>query len=1002
MNDIRIISYNCKGFKNRNYDFVQDIFMRCEILLIQESWLYNFEIDKISNVLPDSAYLGVSAMRDCDVGRRGRPFGGCLIIYKNNLAIPVKQITTSSNRLCVATFIRDNIKLLVISAYMPTDDNSHITSQEYGEVLNEISGLLMMYNDFTLILGGDFNSDFQRQTLNTNLLNNFITLESLICSSMIYDIDFTYCSSNGAKSTIDHFILNENSFNDIADFRVLDEGNNMSDHCPILISIKCNDCFINGLQGDNSESLVYRWQEATSDHINNYKVVLDSLLDDLSLTANGIDCTDKFCVEHTDQILDYLYNIVNIMSYAASLTIPNKLNKNSNCHKDIKMPGWNMYVREYKEMTIKWHKEWCKSGRPSEGWLSNMRNESRAQYHRAIRFIKRNKDELIRFSVANSLKHKNFSDFWKEIRKLRGNDKKCSSVVVDNVVGDHNIANLFKGQYDKLYNETSCEFDISNVLFEDICNKCCSGMCNFDHSISKKDVEDSVKKLKCDKKDPINDLISNNLIHGSDKLFTHLSLVFQLLINHGISDASLNASILIPIPKDKRKSLCSSNNYRAIALSSIVGKVFEYIILLKLKLIIEISDCQFGYKNNSSTATCSFILNQVIQYYNSNQSNVFCLFLDASKAFDRVRHDKLFECLRKKNVCPLIIRIISNMYRLNTGRVRWNGAFSEKFSMSNGVKQGAILSPYLFNLYLDFLIIELNNSRVGCYIGNQAVNALSYADDLVLVSPTLQSMKVLLDIAIDYGNEFSVNFNPDKSFIMFYPFNNNFIPNINMFLNNVKINTVHMCKHLGYFMKSASFIYDFENVLNDIYVKTNILKCNFYNVDTASKIQLFKSHCMSLYGCELWSLHDPFINKLEISWKKSIRSLLNLPYRTRSVLLPYIIESLPLFSVIENRQFNFLARGLNHSNDFINFIFKNSIMSNTSFVTRNVNKIISKHKLSYYDIFTDRKFRFSIDNFNDYWRINMIKEILYIRDFNLYDFLNSHEIGNLLHYNCCR
>ena len=203
-------------------------------------------------------------------------------------------------------------------------------------------------------------------------------------------------------------------------------------------------------------------------------------------------------------------------------------------------------------------------------------------------------------------------------------------------------------------------------------------------------------------------------------------------------------------------------------------------------------------------------------------------------------------------------------------------------------------------------------------------------------------------------------------------------------------------------MKSSSIIYDFENFLNDIYVKTNILKCNFYNVDTASKIQLFKSHCMSLYGCELWSLHDPFINKLEISWKKSIRSLLNLPYRTRSVLLPYIIESLPLFSVIENRQFNFLARGLNHSNDFINFIFKNSIMSNTSFVTRNVNKIISKHKLSYYDIFTDRKFRFSIDNFNDYWRINMIKEILYIRDFNLYDFLNSHEIGNLLHYICCR
>ena len=123
-------------------------------------------------------------------------------------------MTTTSSRLCAATFVNDNFKLLILSVYMPIDDNSNSSALEYGFILNEIYGLLEIYNDFTLIIGGDFNTDFQRQTFNLDLLNNFITVESLICTSLIYDIDFTFESVTGARSTIDHFVFNKNSFND--------------------------------------------------------------------------------------------------------------------------------------------------------------------------------------------------------------------------------------------------------------------------------------------------------------------------------------------------------------------------------------------------------------------------------------------------------------------------------------------------------------------------------------------------------------------------------------------------------------------------------------------------------------------------------------------------------------------------------------------------------------------------------------------------------------------
>ena len=76
--------------------------------------------------------------------------------------------------------------------------------------------------------------------------------------------------------------------------------------------------------------------------------------------------------------------------------------------------------------------------------------------------------------------------------------------------------------------------------------------------------------------------------------------------------------------------------------------------------------------------------------------------------------------------------------------------------------------------------MELNNFRVGCYIGRRAINALAYADDLVLIEPTLQSIKTLLNITVKYGLQFSVSFNTDKSFVLCYPCNINFYSNINL------------------------------------------------------------------------------------------------------------------------------------------------------------------------------------------------------------------------------
>ena len=114
----------------------------------------------------------------------------------------------------------------------------------------------------------------------------------------------------------------------------------------------------------------------------------------------------------------------------------------------------------------------------------------------------------------------------------------------------------------------------------------------------------------------------------------------------------------------------------------------------------------------------------LISLYIQNQSPVFCTFLDASKAFDKLHYCKLFKLLVKREVPSLFVRLLANIYTQNFVRVSWGGAVSDYFSAVNGVKQGAVLSPVLFCIYVDDLLLLLSKAGVGCFIGPNFVGAL--------------------------------------------------------------------------------------------------------------------------------------------------------------------------------------------------------------------------------------------------------------------------------------
>ena len=142
---------------------------------------------------------------------------------------------------------------------------------------------------------------------------------------------------------------------------------------------------------------------------------------------------------------------------------------------------------------------------------------------------------------------------------------------------------------------------------------------------------------------------------------------------------------MIPIPKGGKVCSTNADLYRSIAISSILSKILDYIIIDQQADSLATSDYQFGFKSNSSTMLCSTMLIETIQYYDENRRQPFyVLFLDASRAFDRVCYSELFNILLDRKVCPQIVQLLYYMYLNQACCVKWNSKNSTDFAVCNG------------------------------------------------------------------------------------------------------------------------------------------------------------------------------------------------------------------------------------------------------------------------------------------------------------------------------
>ena len=178
------------------------------------------------------------------------------------------------------------------------------------------------------------------------------------------------------------------------------------------------------------------------------------------------------------------------------------------------------------------------------------------------------------------------------------------------------------------------------------------------------------------------------------------------------------------------------------------------------------SDNQFGFKPKHSTDLCIYTLKETIHSYLRLNTPVYLCFVDIKSAFDRVSYWKLLIKLLERGVPLLILLLLQFWFSSQSLRVGWGNVYSESFYMKNGIRQGSILSPHLFNGYVDDLNYALSSSRVGCHVGEKPMNNLSYADDLALVASSTAALNDLLKICDTFAAENYIIFSSTKSVCM--------------------------------------------------------------------------------------------------------------------------------------------------------------------------------------------------------------------------------------------
>ena len=400
------------------------------------------------------------------------------------------------------------------------------------------------------------------------------------------------------------------------------------------------------------------------------------------------------------------------------------------------------------------------------------------------------------------------------------------------------------------------------------------------HPILREEVEAAVKALKKGKSPGVDNIPAELVQAGGEAMITALHTICSKIWQTGEWPTPWTQSLIITLPKKGNLQQCQ--NYRTISLICHPSKVMLKIILNRLKPQAEtiIAEEQAGFRPGRSTTEQIFNLRILCERYNQHQQDLYHVFVDFKKAFDRVWHAALWATMKLYNINANLIRIIESLYNKATSAVYFKNSIGDWFRTTVGVRQGCLLSPTLFNIFLERIMTDALEDHEGTVnIGGRPITNLRFADDIDGLAGKEEELTKFVDNLDKASTTYGMEISAEKTKLM----TNTKSISTDIRIGGKKLEVVNKFKYLGAIVTDEGSKPEILSRIAQTTVALTKLKTIWKdrNLALSSKIRLMRTLVISifLYACETWTLTADLERRIQAMEMRCFRRLLGISYR---------------------------------------------------------------------------------------------------------------------------
>ena len=936
---VSIISYNCRGAM-ASAAYIDVLMQDCDILCIQEHHLFYEHREFLTTLNRNfTGYVKV-----CDENHPlsliKRRKGGLAVMWRKQLDFCVTNIDLpiNSDRFMVVKISPQNTApIFIVNAYLPS---TNMSIYDYRESITEwniilewlsISGVVISCGDFNGQLGPQWgNRAGQKTNVRGTTLGQFLRDNQLLstvshssCSGPIY----TCIPGNTeiSPSQLDHFIIDKQCMSRCTQCFVFEEqALNSSDHLPIYLNFTCNLIQFR-------PSMKFKGYDWNKCDIQKYSQAL----------RGNLSMDTDYVINNEADIDEYAGHIQRAIISAMDTCVPQRV------YKPYVRPFWDNDLRSLHKEQLVQRQIWLRDGKPR-----GMHFNSYYQYKKAKRLFSKTfeKKQLAyyqeQYELVERQTNTDMKTLWKQIRRNNA-PSSTSSISHEGTQynSPHELCKLWRSHFNGLLNEQKEETDLYdaehlNYLHQkieqirSISNESDDATGTLTDKFTVNDIANACKNLPNNKAAGYDSISYESVKQGGHQLFVDLTRLFNTIVKYTHIPQCFKHSVIIPLHKGRNKPKDSVSSYRGVSLTPILNKVFEKLILNRLKPWLSQHDfpppLQQAGRGKTNCVCLSYAVQEAIRHAVHQGSKVYGCFLDIKSAYDVINWHGLLVKLWELGIRDKLWHLFANWLYGSTACVSVQGNRSGNFEISRSIKQGGLLSTFYFVVfYNDIHSAVKKGATQALTFNDKDLSSPTMADDTLLLSMTVRGLQTMISNAYSYANLWRLTYSPSKSKCIIFSKKKKHMKSPKFYLGDQMLEIVTSYNYLGIILSSdLSTAMRSDTMAKKGYKNLGALKASGFFSNgltpiTCSGVWQRMVIPSMLYGCEVWgSLPKRELGAFEVVQNRVGKHIQGLHKRTHSEIVRGLLGWVSIARTIDQCKLNFLYKLMSLPDEnVIKFIF---------------------------------------------------------------------------------